>query len=315
MVFEWDDATINTSGTDAIEGTRTIENSLGSYLGDGIQFKEVTGYIYVCGITDDATLSMNYNDGATHDLVPPKQILNKEVTRPSFTDPIKNELPRQSLPEPILMTDMLNSDSVVLDYSITIPTMKLVNNDTSDNDKEITADLVILLRMEFEVRGETFNSDDAEEYVKLNIPDIFPKPDGGDLFLRKSKDDELFQHLDKLKIYLNNPKNDIIEGLAILVSAKDENGINNAYEEILKFKDKASLEMDFGDDFPFPFSPQFEILLEKDKNELGGGYEDYAPFKLKRSDPNNPLQFDFDLAVEVRTNINITIPPKDSEEK
>ncbi|MDR0303140.1 MAG: hypothetical protein LBI04_12615 [Treponema sp.] len=62
VVFEWEEAEIDTSG-EPVQGEQTIKNELGDILGEGVKFKEVTGYIYVdIEGNDSASMKLTYGN-------------------------------------------------------------------------------------------------------------------------------------------------------------------------------------------------------------------------------------------------------------
>jgi hypothetical protein len=269
----------------------------------------VSGYIYVNGeglLGNAATISLSikHTGGNEEDLLgvsADHQLTEKQ--RPAFTEgqPFDGNLTDQSLHDPINLTHILSaaSDSK-LECVITIPDMTISKDDVTS--KVIAADMVILLPLEFTVKTRPSNIQDAAQYVKLDLE--FPQPGSGDLFGRtRNRDNDLFNQIDTVEIILKEFSNNIIEGskLSILVTAAPN------YRDSFNLNDpEPFITIDF-DDLPNPFSPAFEILLEKEENKAGGGYEDHATLKIKRQDPDNPPEFDFNLVIEAKADINYEI--------
>ena len=330
MIFDWISAVIDTS-SEPMEGKHTLKNSLRGFLGDDVAFKDVKGYIYVDGIedatqSDDATMVLDMIDPATGNrthLVDPAASALTSRKKPVFPHASSNEkftgpLPQHSLQDPIPLTGVLNSqgESVDLDYEIMIPTWTIYRVDVEQQtSKVITADMVILLRMELEVKTPVpselkyvencidIDNFKIADYVKLDFGNAFPTPGTSDLFFRNSDTADLFTNIDTVTLSIDKLQNDVInlDKLAILIAAKDNSG--RVFSRLLKMgDDKKELKFSFNDDFPYPFSPQFEILLEKD------ALKDYATLAIKPLDPDEPPVFDFNLSIEVKADINISIP-------
>ncbi|MDR1836969.1 MAG: hypothetical protein LBQ89_04855 [Treponema sp.] len=294
MIIDWEEATVDTSEIGGMTGDYEIENILGEFLGGGVGFKDVRGYIYIGGgIGEKASMSLGLGSS---------QLLNDEslhdVERPSFSDPFTGNIPSHSLatPAPISLKEALNAqEASTLAYDIHIDEMILEAEDV-DEDVVIFADLVILLTLEFEVRNIP-SSTVPNGYVKLDFGNVFPEPEEGkDIFMRKGNDEDLLNNLDTVKIVLSDIDNNIfqLDKLSILVI----NTGSEAYSGYLHFSDtNPSLTIDMHE-LPFPFSPKFEILLKKDDGQ------DYATLKILR---NSAPVFDFFLAAIAKASINETI--------
>jgi hypothetical protein len=213
MVFEWDEAVIYTITNESLKGNYqfNFKNDLGEYLGEGVSFKEVTGYIYVNNVKD-AKLLLDAN-GVSLLREKESALINKNRPTDIFTDQFTGTIPESSLGYPISMADVLNDDSI-LEYQIKIPEMR-VENTPDGTSRTITIDMVILLPLEFKVTTSSIPG-----YVKLELNNIFPKPGKEDLFLRDSKDDGLLSNLTSMTILFKKFQNDIIGGnVSILVSS------------------------------------------------------------------------------------------------
>jgi hypothetical protein len=287
MIFEWTSAIIDASG-DPIEGSHPITNELRDFLGKGAAFKKVNGYIYVGGIESDAFMSL-FCDNET---LAYGDLISKE--RPQF--PIAGHLPLHSLgsePDGIDFTEVFNSEST-LNYEIKIEEWPIIN-DGDQNNKTITADLVILLPLELLITNPPGHSVYAEQYSKLELGEDLFSAGNGDLSFRDGNDDDLLNNIETMKIILEKLENNIMGNINLLIAS------DNGYHELLDLTPKSdgpppSLEIQ-KDDLKYPFTPRFEILLKKDENGD-------AILKIKRLPQGKSPVFDFFLAVEAQVNID-----------
>jgi hypothetical protein len=301
VLFEWEKATINTlddNGNNKLEGKYEINDSLGDFLGKGVTFKRIEGYIYVNGVDDNATMILKTLD---NELVSSRLSPRSPPTFPASKDEsVTTELPQHSLDQNCIdLTQMFeNVSQTVLEYQIKVPSMDIYNND-ENNARVISVDLVLLLPLEFKVSTP---SSYVNEYVKLDLGDIFPEPKDSDLFGRTG-DDDLFEAIERVGVYLKDFKNNIFDSdvMAILLAADDRNNPLKNYRELLHFGDEEpSLEL-FYEDLPNPFIPRFEILFKKDDGA------NYGTLAIKRKTPGVAVVFDFFLTIEAQVDINIKI--------
>jgi len=297
---------LQTIGGDYIlEGTYPINRGLRNFLGSDVTFKEAPGYIYVDNVGSSSTMSLTFTN--QENIVDQKLIsddtgLISREERPEFpesdNDPFVETLPPHSLTTQTKIDfDIIlnaNSDST-LKYRIKIP---LSGISGISANKVITVDMVILLPLALRVAAPSSDRD----YVKLDMGDaLLQTGGGGDLFGRtgEDSDDDLLSNVESVKISLKNPQNTVIDGISILVMVP---GSPNQFFEFTANSPPVKFE---GTDLDYPFNPQFEIVLKKDaKTGTGGGYENYATLKIKRTEPK---VFDFFLTVEAQANINQTI--------
>ena len=281
-----------------LEGSYQITNSLRDFLGTEVTFKKAPGYIYVDGIGGASTMSLTFSnqeyidEGLIND-DSPLQSLSKEK-RPEFPEsektPFVKPVPAHSLTNQsdVDMTKILNAPSdSILQYKIKIPLTEIVES----NKNKLVVDMVILLPLEFRVTTPSSKSG----YVKLDLDNVFPQPaSDSDMFGRTGDSDkDLLSNIESLTVTLKNPRNNIIDGIAILVKAKGKDSVLelNTDDQVVEYNT---------DDLYYPFSPQFEILLKKDNNA------DYATLKINRQDPDT-AEFDFFLTVEAKASIEHTI--------
>jgi hypothetical protein len=287
-----------------LERTYQMNPSLRGFLGKGVVFKEAQGYLYVTNLGEDSTVSLSFSNAENP--VPksmivdsPLKSLSKEE-RPEFPktteDPFDGEVPEHSVIDApyIDLTEILNADSTsTLKIQIKIPLSEIHGN---VNNKVIHADLIIKLPLIFEVSNPSVLPD----YVELEMNGILPQAGDDDFFGRTGNDtdDDIFDYIEYLKIYLTNHRNTILESedLSILVTS------DNTYSALFDLNlPEPFIKLD--SDAPYPFSPNFEFLLRKDKGE------DYATLKIKRTTPDEPPVFDFYIKVGVKTDLNYTLTP------
>ena len=301
LIFDWTTAKINTSGVGDLDGTYTIENSLKDFLGTGFEFSDIKGYIYVDGI-GGAAPQLNLSANALP-LVTNGSLTNK--SRPVFTDPFAGAIPVHSLgssPAFIDLDTVLNSGAASMDlnYQIKIPEWEIKRDELSDG-ATITADLVVLLPLELKITTPVSNPA-YNNYVKLDFDEVFDISGDGDIFGRSGDDDDIFRFIENVTIILRKLNLSVIKEadrsrLIILVSDQDGIPIDT---------------LDFGDTEPsitipssviskIPFSPRFEVLLEKDLGET------FGTFRISRPEPGKEAVFDFDIAVAAKVRIDETI--------
>jgi hypothetical protein len=300
VVIEWETALFDTTGMNNLNGTYPIENSLGKFLGNGVAFKEVRGRIYVGGVGEKASLTLKGN--GSH-LIPEKSQLT-EKDRPSFKDPFNEQLPSQSLGTLLIpLTDIINDPGKsTLEYQIFIEEMEIKEDEVDKEEGKIFADLVILLRLDFNI--STPSTYRPNDFAKLDLGDVFPKiGGGGDLFGRteNSSTNSLFDQIESVTITLTKLENTILDPnkLAILVTSGSYNKLIdfNIPEPYVEFK---------MNELPKIFNPKFEILLRKEKTG-----DQFATLEIKRPAPGKDPVFDFFLTVEAKADIDHTISLSD----
>jgi len=306
-VFEWTKAFVKISGKDGTkEGQYKIENSLGEFLGAGTQIKEAKGYIYAHGIDDNTTIMLKEVGGA--ELVTEGTLLVQKP-RISFADPFTTDLAQQQHSitgsSYIYLTDLLNKpNSSTLEYAITASAMEIRNDGDQMTGDKITIDLVILLPLEFKITSPSSSTSQAAVgYVKLDMGKVFPEPKGNDdLFGRKGKKDDLFSNINEVTVLVDKFQNTVTGNpLSVLVESTGTTEIGIPFSRRIDLGTDGAKETIASNALPYPFTPKFEILLKKDTNE------NFATFKIRRKDPNNPPIFDFFLTVEAKTDLNVKL--------
>jgi len=305
QVFEWTDALVNIADQNkALKGDYEIENFLVEFLGEEIAFKEVKGYIYVHGV-EEATIELytkKPDDSKDEDILPAGTDLVEPPMLPLFPDtenePIEWPLPPHSIDDPAIpfidLTDLLSMPKPPsLHYEINANTISIENKPDQIAGNVITADLLILLPLEFIV--STPSSDAG--YVKLDLKGLPESKSDKDLFNRSDGDDDLFSNINSVTIFVRDFQNTVIcNDISVLVASDKDPA--NPFQKTIDIKTESFASIDYAD-LPNPFIPRFEILLEKDDSE------DFATLKVKRQD-ETPV-FDFFLVVEATTDLNISL--------
>jgi len=311
-VFDWDDALVDISDDQSgtLTGDYEIENFLVGFLGEGVAFKKVKAYIYVYGIAD-AKIELSFLDEnhVLQNIVPQETPLDP-VLRPEFplteANPFGRELPDHSVTDRVFidLTALLNrTEPSTLKYDIKANSIPIYNNPGQLAGNEITADLVIELPLEFIVT--TPSSEPG--YVKLDLKDadgksMYPEPGEKDLFGRTDGEDDLFSNINLVTILVKDPRNTIIgNNISVLLMSPDTDP-DDPFQRIIDidFARKESSKTIGYTELPNPFKPSFEILLPEDS-------PGEATLSITRPPPGKPRVFDFFLAVEARTDLNIEL--------
>ena len=298
LVFDWKTAKIHTDN-EAISGKFPLDNStLADFFGDSVKFKEVRGYIYVGGdIGNKAKMSLKRD--TTSLVEDSSQLVDKD--HPSFYPRFNGKIPPHSLtPEFINMTDTLNastSSSIELEYELNIDEIEIKSD--QETSEKIFVDLVILLPLQFSTSVSSETPAYTDNYAQLKLEGFSLDTGDGDLFNRQGNNDDLFNSIKTVKFILSNLQNDILGGkVFFMIDTKSKTALLDIN------KKNPSVEFDISD-IPYPFTPKFEILIEKEKS---GNDPKEALFWLKRINPGNDhATFNFSLTIEVKTNIDQTI--------
>ena len=224
LIFDWEKAMIDTvNGTNggSFKGVYPINNNLSEFLGEGVSFKRVEGYMYMSSIgaaTKEAHLSIGiYEDDDLSFDTPPKngkdgplklEKLHLDDLEPKnfpdgdiFTKGDIKAFSPQSLKAPIRMEEYLNYGGSYLKVKITIEEMEINKADVETNSRTaIKFDMLVLLPLDLQVETEAPNvigtigkgKDEKEidvnrDYVMLEIINRYNKkpPEG-----EEGEDDE-----------------------------------------------------------------------------------------------------------------------------
>jgi len=320
LIFDWEKALIDTR-PDVQEplGSLTREylmnNSISEFLGNGVSFKKVDGYLYMSGVNVyNSSMSIKIYDSNNIFLEETQSLTN--VNAPTFPedneDPggdrfqifklsdekgILREQDKMSLDAPIDLSKTLEVSNATLQVGIFIKEM--VINKSTVGDTAIQFDLLILIPLDFNVSGVVDSSSDiGQKYVPLDLGNSLKKKPGGegDLFGRKEGEDNYLKEINYVNIRIKFSDSDITitdpKKLAILVESRD-------YYKLLEFNDNESLTLD-SEFLEYPFNPKFSVLLEKDQGKNSGS------FKILRQEEQKP-SFDFKLYIEAKAELEYTI--------
>jgi len=308
MVFEWKKALIDTSSEGSGNGhfnvDYPIENSLGDFLGGGVSFKRVDGYVYMSGINSSSQSPIKM----TVDIGGNIQTRNLQEANESFIiDPVTNvvsgSLTASSFKgdtTPLNLAPIFESAGATLKVNVDIQDMEIEN--TGNIDKIIKLNLYVLIPMNLkvsEVPGKEALPTNVggvnikNNYVQLDLGDALDKIGKGDLFGREEGKDNLLKDIDSVELILKGVEISIIkqENLMLLIKT------NNNYK-LLEFKENASLMFD-GSSLGVPFSPEFFVLLKKDVISGSSG-----SFEILRT---VAPKFDFKIDVKAKAKIDYTI--------
>jgi hypothetical protein len=304
LAFDWASAKVKPNKDDAtFEGSYTFTlGDITGYLGEGVTFQTIPVYMYM---NIPSSLGNNNNNNlqltieSNGDSVPGMAEQEGEVFPSSLPQAITEA--EEKIDEPIDFGSgghpydfaplLGTSDKIELDYKLTAPSEVSITKGDPNNGT-ITVDMVIVLPLAFKVSAESKH--DSEKYVKLTLGGGLPDSIGaGDLFGRtgENKEDDLLNNIDSVKVILNNVQNTAIPGLVLVISATN-------WQDIIELADGKSSEFKVSmDKLPYPFSPEFELLLERENPD------GTSPGTLKIG-PFNDMKLDFSLAIEAKAKID-----------
>jgi hypothetical protein len=306
MLFEWKKALINTdnNGDNAFNKEYPIENSLGDFLGGGVSFNRVDGYVYMSGLNSTEPVVM------TIDIKGTKQIRNLKDATPSFTvieKPDGTKTADGSLTTssftgantaPLDLKTLFESQGAILKIDVEIHDMEIEYSEDLNN-KSIKFNLYVVIPLNLkasEVAGKeapnvTIGGVNIKNtYVPLDLGDKLSKLGTGDLFGREDGGDNLLNEINFVEIVLKEVNITITEKDKLMLLVKNKNDY-----KLLEFKDNVSLKYE-GGLLSKPFSPEFSVLLKKDTATSGS-------FNVLRAE--NP-KFDFKLDVNAKAKVDYT---------
>ncbi|GHU54432.1 hypothetical protein FACS189442_0640 [Spirochaetia bacterium] len=308
LVFDWTDANVQLGDSGIFEGEFSPDLSALTSL--GMKFNEIKGYIYAdnlpSGTTPKITLETFKEDGITlvEPLVTNGDLLN--VSLPTNLDTA--DLSSSSLEIPLTGYINGDGDAKVLKYTVT---MVDVDISPGSGTNHVTLDMIIKLPLAFRLEDDPAIWDGtasmpagytAAHYVKLDMKDaegnsLLPEGLGeGDLFGRSpgsGGEDDILKNLDSVIIYLKDKRNTLLPEDTLLVLSTPEKSWGIDFS-----KPTPTIDINLAD-LPNPFSPAFAILLKKEPG---------APYALFDLPAGDDPELDFKLAVEVKTNLDYTIP-------
>jgi len=315
MIFEWEQALIDTK---AMEGEKStfmgyypIKNTLSEFVGEGVTFKKVIGFMYMSGVkTENAKLfsaiykSTDYDNGLRNPIKTPydEKLHNVELLELPDGDIYDNDLYPMSITnkedptlggEPLDLTEIFESIAMTLQYAITINNMWYEHKE--DNNDYIKFDMLVLIPMDLKISQKITDASPNinNNYVLLDFGQSFSETLWkGDLFGRKEGEDNNIKQIEYFNVGIIRTNINIVEKdkLALLASS----GNNH---RTMEFRDNASLQLAGNSSGGSLLSPTFRLILKKDPNE------DFGSFRILR--PPVPV-FDFKLYVEAKAKLEYT---------
>ncbi|MFP3042767.1 hypothetical protein LQZ19_13200 [Treponema primitia] len=265
-------------------------HEIADFLG-GAEFDAVPAYLYVSGLTGGKmTLTYKISEVTTallNNVDINSTLPNPFITATLFADKAVNVVTWETSDIPAVPTVDLrpafNAESdVTLGFTI---------NGTVAGGP-IKADLVIKLPLRFSppLTKEGVSQEVTianKEYVKLAL-DALPTDDE-DLFGREGNDDDLFDQLQSVTVYIKAIENTAIGNLKLGISRKNQIiSLDNDPGADYKIQ-FANSELDH------PFNPGFLVLVEKANNKI----------IIKPQADGVEAKFDFKLALEAQADLNI----------
>jgi len=320
MIFDWTYAIIDTKSSEDLStymGSYPINNKLSEFVGEGVTFKKVVGFMYMSGVeegkgsfTAKIYKSEVFNDGRPSG--EPKKTYteplreqnmpglplndNEEFKETFYPMSIVNKENTSKPGEPMDLTGIFDSNETTLQYAINIDEMLYHHN---DNDQDyIVFDLIILIPMDLKISKPVESADESinKNYVKLDFGQSFKNTLWeGDLFGSKKeggKDkDNYLKNIDYINVGIRFSETDINiitpEKLAILAETKKDS-------KYMEFKNNASMKLIGGSSDGTLLSPAFSVILKKDPGENFGSFRLFRPAEPK---------FDFKLYVEAKAKL------------
>jgi hypothetical protein len=285
-------------------------SGLTDFFGD-IHFKYIPAYLYMQGLEgSEITISYQQTDGYFGGK--PTYLVGNasggETGKYARFVPPPGENYTSAMPDPSVppfsAVKVFDSKTETpLDYEIELPVSIRVKNEDGSGVYSIQVDMVILLPFLFSIpqkienvsQVKTFN---GENYIKMNMS-LLPEMGNEDLFDREGPDDD-FLGVDglsfkKADIELKNIKNSVTGDLFLGV-AMDETQVIPFAEG--KEGDFSTISFD-KEDLDYPFNPNFYFMVKQ--TQPGDG-------ELRIKPTVGHPEFDFQLAVGVETDINMTLP-------
>jgi hypothetical protein len=225
-------------------------SDLKNFLGSSAEFKTVKGYMYVDGLPGPGAMSLK--TGGTSLLDPDPTAITLRP-RPDIRDWGGGP---GSVGEIDLLDQFNGAGPFSLDYAITMSEITITKN-SDQAKKTITADMVIMLPLEFTLSG-TVIPVAGKNYIALPWNDMLPQLGDGDLFQRNDDTDTVLKEIESVKLRLNNIVNDVLPAITLLTTVPHEDGTVSQYIRVVPPAGNEEITIN---DPPRPFNPTFTVLL------------------------------------------------------
>ena len=294
--FDWTSADISIGAGGTQEGSYNLDFSgFGSFMGEGVSFKEITGYMYVEKVqggkfTAETDITLTWEGGSPINVTP----ISSPLTgwKGSFTKPNEND-------KKIDLTDLFTK-SLTFNYKLTLSEATINSSDTGTNTGKISVDMVILLPLEFTL-DDSLKSDIKDSknnsYRKLELEMLqgIGKSEG-DLLGRGSGEENMFKDMKEVSLIFSDYINEAIDGLSFGYKLTDTSGWKVLDAQALKSGAVITLN-----EIPNPFTPEFQLLVS-----------DSAILKIlkrEKDDEGNykEANIDFKIAVEAKTDLDYSV--------
>ncbi|MDR1956174.1 MAG: hypothetical protein LBQ30_04895 [Treponema sp.] len=300
--FNWDSALLYPGENGKFTGTDEVNfGDLTSYLGNDVTFAGVPAYVFISGLPPNTNGTMTLSSGETL-LVNGESITSRSLDSMTFNEDSSTATGAIPLPSSIDreidLAGLFSAGTSTLTYEIAVQETSITSS--GQQNSMVIAELLINIPLEFKVFGEPNNPKYQKDYAKLDLGDILPKPSNtdSDLFGRTGKDDDLLKNLGDITITLKDYTNTVfLSDMALAIYATGKNTSLSTKTKLPSGtpEEYPRLEIN-GGELPYPFSPQYEILI-------------------RREEPGEPgilsigrdMQFDFSLVVDATAAIEQTI--------
>jgi len=317
MIFEWVKALIDTESMEdgiisTFMGYYPIKNTLSEFVGEGVTFKKVIGFMYMSGVEAqdasdiEASVTANIyagefkNDKPTGDL---KESIKEDLDNQKLPElPSDDEFDKELYPmsikskEPLDLTKIFENDDMTLQYAINIKEMMYYHKD--DNQDRIKFDMIVLIPMDLKISkpitDDGVKDDIKGNYVMLDFGQSFKNTLWeGDLFGRKEGEENYLKKIEYFNVGIIKTNINIVDPTKLAILA-----ISGSNSSTMEFRDNASLKLAGNSSSESLLSPTFKLILKKDLSE------NFGSFRILRQ--KNPV-FDFKLYVEAKAALEYTL--------
>jgi hypothetical protein len=292
--FEWEKADIEPEGGTTLSGKYPLDfSNFGSFMGDGVSFSDVSGYMYLKNDLNQTSPTLKLKWNKTGEVEEEVDIGQKTIEGVVENWTNENFSPSDDTNKKIDLNKLF-THSLTFEYELTL---NKVTVQKTESKTGLLADMVILLPLEFKLTESSsiFKDDSGKAYGKLNLEALNMSSGNNDLLGRTSGNDQdsMFKNMQDAKILISGYRNDMIDGLAFGVVKKEDS------TQLIKESDlgtgSASIDLTVTD-LEYPFNPKFELLVPSG---------DVLTIK-KKQDGKDPT-IDFTIAVEATTDLDYQV--------